>query len=53
MRFPVDTGRKLNVYKTFRRRPRRLVRLCMGSTNWDEGLLEKYMRPWKKMVSTS
>ena len=23
------------------------------SSNWDEGLLEKYIRPWKKMVSTS
>ena len=21
--------------------------------NYEEGLLEKYMRPWKKMVSTS
>ena len=28
--FPVDTGRKLNVYKTFRRRPGRLLNvLCM------------------------
>ena len=24
LRYPVDTGRKLNVHKTFRRRPRRL-----------------------------
>ena len=23
--YPVDTGRKLNVHKTFRRRPRRLL----------------------------
>ena len=23
------------------------------STNWDDGLLEKYMRQWKKMVSAS
>ena len=29
-RFPVDTGRKLNVHKTFRRRPGRLLNvLCM------------------------
>ena len=28
-RYPVDTGRKLNVHKTFRRRPRRLLNvLC-------------------------
>ena len=28
--YPVDTGRKLNVHKTFRRRPRRLLNvLCM------------------------
>ena len=29
MQFPVDTGRKLNVHKTFRRRPGRLLNgLC-------------------------
>ena len=28
--YPVDTGRKLNVHKTFRRRPERLLNvLCM------------------------
>ena len=28
-RYPIDTGRKLNVHKTFRRRPRRLLNvLC-------------------------
>ena len=25
--YPVDTGRKLNVYKTFRRRPGRLLNI--------------------------
>ena len=30
MRYQVETGRKLNVHKTFRRRPRRLLNaLCM------------------------
>ena len=27
LRVPLDTGRKLNMHKTFRRRPRRLGRL--------------------------
>ena len=41
-RFPVDTGRKLNVHKTFRRRPARLLNvLCMFNLcPMSTGLLE-------------
>ena len=48
---PVDTGRKLNVHKTFRRRPGRILNvLCTFnlrpvSTGWDY-LIKKY----KKLV---
>ena len=33
VRYPLDTGRKLNVHKTFRRRPERLLNvLCTFNT---------------------
>ena len=46
--YPVGTGRKLNVYKTFRRRPRRLLNglwvfnlrpRCTGSWHWSKSIV--------------
>ena len=41
---PVDTGRKLNVHKTFRRRPRRLMNVQFTSCVYRDGAYETVFR---------
>ena len=50
--FPLDTGRKLNVHKTFRRRPGRLLNVYVRSFSLRP-VSTRLTCVWKKICNTS